>query len=131
MSIIVYNAPDPLAVVVIDEERAADAIAPVLRARGLRTFVVDAACADHATISGLQPKVVVFAVRRDVASVARSLAELSKSSSPPPALLVADDPDAVRVAARFGLLVSRADEHELAWAVERTRREGRRPSAAR
>ena len=118
----------PLALVVHQDDELAHTTSLALRARGYRTFVVDVACSDCVTIERLGADLLVLVVKNDLLSLARLLVELAHATDAPPAMLVADDPDATWVAARFGIFAAPAREREIAWAVERTRRESRRPS---
>jgi len=118
----------PLALVVHQDDEAAHVTSLALRARGYRTFVVEVACSDHETIARLEADLLVLVVKNDLLSLARLLVELARTGDAPPSLLVADDPDATWVAARFGIFAARPNEREIAWAVERTQREARRPS---
>lgn len=125
------SASDPLALVVFEDETLGTTIAKTLRDKGFRTFTIESILGDTDTLDGLRPEVVVLDVRRNMLGVAKTLVELSKRRAAPPVLLVADADDAIWLAARFRLLTVRSssNERDLLRAIERSRREERRPRA--
>jgi CheY-like chemotaxis protein len=125
------QSPDPLALVVFDDENVGMTIASTLRKKGFRTYSIESILGDSASLDGLRPDVIVLDVCRNMFAAAKTLVELSKRPMSPPVVLVADADDALWLAARFRLLTVRPNSTavELLQTIEQSRREGRRPVA--
>jgi DNA-binding response OmpR family regulator len=122
---------DPLALVVFDDDRVGTPIVDALKNKGFRTFSIHSILGDSESLGGLYPELIILDIRRDLFAAAKTLAELAKRPLSPPVVLIADEEDARRFAARFRLLSVRSDtsKDELLRVVDRARREQRRPVA--
>jgi CheY-like chemotaxis protein len=124
-------SPNPLALVVFDNEEVGKTIVESLKNKGFRTFSIQSILGDSESLDGLRPEVIVLDARQNMFAVAKTLVELSKRPMSPPVVLVADADDAVWLATRFKLLTVRPDtsQRDLLRTIEQSRREGLRPVA--